>query len=129
MPTLQAPIPILRIFDEAKAREFYLDFLEFGVDWEHRFEPDLPLYMQISRDDCVLHLSEHFGDGTPGTHVFLPMLGIHDYQQRLVGKHYGHARPGVTVQPWGWSEMHVADPFGNTLRFAEQNSLDSERKN
>ena len=29
--------PILRIFDEAKAREFYVDFLGFKVDWEHRF--------------------------------------------------------------------------------------------
>ena len=32
-----AETPILRIFDIAKAREFYLDFLGFAVDWEHRF--------------------------------------------------------------------------------------------
>jgi hypothetical protein len=31
--------PILRSFDEAKGREFYVDFLGFKVDWEHRFEP------------------------------------------------------------------------------------------
>ena len=31
--------PILRIFDEAKAKEFYVAFLGFKVDWEHRFEP------------------------------------------------------------------------------------------
>src|SRR5580765_7873563 len=61
--------PILRIFDEAKAREFYVEFLGFKVDWEHRFEPGLPLYMQVSKDDCVLHLSEHFGDGSPGAHI------------------------------------------------------------
>jgi glyoxalase superfamily protein len=54
------------IFDEAKAREFYLDFLGFQVDWEHRFEPGLPLYMQVSKDGCVLHLSEHHGDCSPG---------------------------------------------------------------
>ena len=54
--------PILRIFDEAKAREFYVDFLGFKVDWEHRFEPGLPLYLQVSKDGCVLHLSEHHGD-------------------------------------------------------------------
>jgi hypothetical protein len=41
--------PILRIFDEAKAKEFYIDFLGFKVDWEHRFEAGLPLYMQISK--------------------------------------------------------------------------------
>jgi hypothetical protein len=28
-------IPILRIFDIAKALEFYLDYLGFKVDWEH----------------------------------------------------------------------------------------------
>jgi len=38
-------ISIRRIFDEAKAREFYLDFLGFTLDWEHRFEDGLPLYM------------------------------------------------------------------------------------
>ena len=38
--------PILRMFDVRKAREFYLDFLGFKVDFEHRFEPSLPLYMR-----------------------------------------------------------------------------------
>ena len=64
-------IPILRIFDEAKAREFYLGFLGFTVDWEHRFEDGLPLYMQISRGDLVLHLSEHHGDCCPGACVYV----------------------------------------------------------
>ena len=63
---LGTPIPILRIFDEAKAKEFYLASLDFKLDWEHRFEAHLPLYMQISKDRCILHLSEHHGDGSPG---------------------------------------------------------------
>ncbi len=29
-------VPIVRIFDVAKAQEFYLGFLGFTVDWEHR---------------------------------------------------------------------------------------------
>lgn len=37
-------IPLIRIFSEAKAKEFYVDFLGFSLDWEHRFEPGLPLY-------------------------------------------------------------------------------------
>ena len=41
---LQAATPILRIFDEAKAREFYLDFLGFRLDWQHRFDDHAPLY-------------------------------------------------------------------------------------
>ena len=42
-------VPIVRIFDIAKAHEFYLGFLGFKVDWEHRFDPDMPLYTQVSR--------------------------------------------------------------------------------
>jgi uncharacterized glyoxalase superfamily protein PhnB len=95
--------PILRMFDEAKAREFYVDFLGFTVDWEHRFEPDTPLYMQISKDQCVLHLSEHYGDGNPGA--------------ELMAKHYKYARPGIEDQPWGTRELSVKDPFGNRLTF------------
>ena len=39
--------PILRIFDEAKAREFYVGYLGFRIDWEHRFAPGMPLYLQV----------------------------------------------------------------------------------
>ena len=59
-------IPILRIFSIEKAKEFYVDFLGFKVDWEHRFNEDAPVYMQVSRGDLVLHLSEHHGDSSPG---------------------------------------------------------------
>ncbi len=59
-------VPILRMFDEAKAKEFYVGFLGFIIDWEHRFEEGAPLYMQVSKDAFVLHLSEHYGDSSPG---------------------------------------------------------------
>jgi catechol 2,3-dioxygenase-like lactoylglutathione lyase family enzyme len=41
---IHSTTPILRIFDGAKAREFYVGFLGFTVDWEHRFEPGLPIF-------------------------------------------------------------------------------------
>ena len=41
--------PILRIFDEEKAKEFYINFLGFRVDWEHRFEEGLPLICKSQR--------------------------------------------------------------------------------
>jgi catechol 2,3-dioxygenase-like lactoylglutathione lyase family enzyme len=62
-------IPILRIFSVEKAKEFYCGFLGFSVDWEHTFEPGLPVYMQVSRGDLRLHLSEHHGDGSPRVHT------------------------------------------------------------
>ncbi len=52
-------IPFLRIFDVEKAKAFYVDFLGFNVDWEHTFEPNFPVYMQVSRGNCIFHLSEH----------------------------------------------------------------------
>lgn len=64
-------IPVLRIYDIAKAKEFYVDFLGFAIDWEHRYGPDFPLYMQVSRGGLKLHLSEHYGDGTPGSVVYI----------------------------------------------------------
>ncbi|MGI9179678.1 MAG: glyoxalase superfamily protein [Longimicrobiaceae bacterium] len=109
--------PILRIFDEAKAKEFYVAFLGFTVDWEHRFEDDLPLYLQISRDDCVLHLSEHHGDCSPGAAVRIETDELDAFHQQLLAARYKYARPGVEQTPWGTREMSIADPFGNRLTF------------
>lgn len=114
---LAAPVPILRIFDEAKAREFYVDFLGFKVDWEHRFEAGLPIYMQISRDGCVLHLSEHHGDSCPGSAMRIETSDIESLHAELTAKHYKYARPGIEEMPWGTRDMSVRDPFGNRLTF------------
>ena len=111
-------IPILRIFDVAKALDFYRGFLGFAVDWEHRFEGTAPLYMQVSRDGCVLHLSEHHGDGTPGSAVFLRVTGLADYHREITAKGYGSMKPGLETGERGL-EVGVIDPFGNQLRFEE----------
>lgn len=111
-------IPVLRIFDPAKADEFYLDYLGFTTDWQHRFEPGSPLYTQISRSELVIHLSEHHGDGTPGSVVFLPMHGIHELHAEITAKGYVFARPGVERADWGLT-IDITDPFGNQLRFCE----------
>jgi len=112
-------VPILRSFDEAKAREFYLGFLGFSVRFEHRFEPGTPLYMGIERAGLVLHLSEHHGDAAPGSTVYVPMTGVRAYQTELIGKGYKYGRPGVEEQPWG-DVLQVHDPFGNRIRFCEE---------
>lgn len=109
--------PILRIFDEAKAREFYVNFLGFAVDWEHRFEPSLPLYLQVSRGDCVLHLSEHHGDCCPGAALRIEVDDVDALHAELAAKNYGYARPGIDDTPWGSREMAIKDPFGNRLVF------------
>jgi catechol 2,3-dioxygenase-like lactoylglutathione lyase family enzyme len=109
--------PILRIFDEQKAKEFYVDFLGFKIDWEHRFEPGLPLYMQISKDDCILHLSEHHGDCSPGAAMRIEGTALDEFHQELLAKQYKYARPGIEDTPWGSRDMSIGDPFGNRLVF------------
>jgi catechol 2,3-dioxygenase-like lactoylglutathione lyase family enzyme len=113
-----SPIPILRTFDEAKAREFYLGFLGFTIDWEHRYAPELPLYCQVSRAGCLLHLSEHHGDATPGSALRIEVEGLDELHAELTAKNYRNARPGIEQQPWG-RDMSITDPFGNRLVFSE----------
>jgi uncharacterized glyoxalase superfamily protein PhnB len=113
-------IPLLRIFSVDKAKEFYVGFLGFGIDWEHRFDDKAPMYMQVSRSGCVLHLTEHHGDCCPGSTVFVWMKGIDAFHQEILGKDYKYLRPGVEQTFYGSRCMEVIDPFGNRIRFNEQ---------
>ena len=118
--------PIFRIFDVAKAKEFYLDFLGFTLDWEHRFEPQLPLYMQVSRDGLVLHLSEHHGDACPGSTVFVRVRGLAAYHAQLLAKNYPYLRPGIERTDRGSLCVAVIDPFGNRIRFDESPDVNAQ---
>lgn len=110
-------VPVLRIFDESKAGEFYLDFLGFTKDWEHRFGDNFPLYMQVSRDGCVLHLTGHHGDSCPGSTVRIGIERVEEYSESLRQKAYPQAKPGCQKTEWNTLEMTVTDPFGNRLIF------------
>jgi uncharacterized glyoxalase superfamily protein PhnB len=123
-PRLEPATPILRIFSVEKAREFYLGFLGFTLDWEHRFEEGLPLYAQVSRSGLVLHLSEHHGDACPGSTVFVRMQGIEAFHRELSARRYPHARPALQDAPWNARILEVTDPFGNRLRFSEAKGVD-----
>jgi len=113
---MKCPIPILRIFDEGKAREFYVDFLGFTIDWEHRFSDQMPLYLQVSRGDCVLHLSEHHGDCAPGSRIRIETPDLDEYVSRLGSLNYKNFNPSKPeMQPWGLREIDLPDPFGNRL--------------
>jgi catechol 2,3-dioxygenase-like lactoylglutathione lyase family enzyme len=112
-------IPMFRIFDLSKAREFYLSHLGFRLDWEHRFEPELPVYMQVSRDGLTLHLTEHHGDCCPGAAAFVWISGLDDLHRELRSRQYNYLRPGIEDEPWG-RVMKVIDPFGNRILFAEK---------
>ncbi|MEH6996651.1 glyoxalase superfamily protein, partial [Neobacillus drentensis] len=95
---------------------FYLNFLEFSLDWEHRYEENLPLYFQVSLGNCILHLSEHFGDSSPGIAIRIEVEGIANLHKKLISKNYKYARPGFDRNDL---EVCLTDPFGNKLVFYE----------
>lgn len=109
-------IPILRTFPGEEARRFYVDFLGFTVDWEHRFGAGMPLYQQVSNEDCVLHLSEHHGDATPGSAVRVEISDVRRLQRELAASPVYPLRIGLEKQAWG-DDLTVPDPFGNRITF------------
>lgn len=98
--------------------EFYRDFLGFSVTMEHG-GGDAPLYLGIERDGLELHLSEHHGDASPGSTVFIWTTGIRALHAELKAHAYRYSRPGIVRLPWG-DQVEVPDPFGNRLRFCER---------
>ena len=114
--------PVLRVFDESKAKEFYVDFLGFKVEWDHRFEDGLPVYIEVSRGDVKIHLSEHHGDCCPGAAVRIETDDLVGLQDELTNKDYRFARPEIDDTPWGTREMSIKDPFGNRLTFVASDS-------
>ena len=118
--TFLTTIPIMRIFDVVKAKDFYVGFLGFTIDWEHRFDNVAPVYLQISKGDLVLHLSEHHGDCCPGSTVFVWMKGIEDFHASITSRGYGYMRPGIERTFYNSICVEVTDPFGNRIRFNEE---------
>jgi catechol 2,3-dioxygenase-like lactoylglutathione lyase family enzyme len=114
-----APVPVLRMFDVDAMLEFYCGYLGFTKDWEHRFEPGFPLYVQVSRSEAVIHLSEHYGDGSPNTVLWIPVDDVAGFNAELLAKHHGYSRPGIEPDGPGGPTMTVIDPSGNHLRFAQ----------
>ncbi len=110
-------VPVLRIFSLEKALEFYVGFLGFEERFRHQFDAAAPFYLGVEREGVTLHLSEHFGDGTPGTHVRIEVDDVAAFAAQLNAKAYRHSRPGWLDQEWGNREMTIGDPFGNRITF------------
>ncbi|MBN3928168.1 glyoxalase superfamily protein [Streptomyces fenghuangensis] len=99
-------IPILHVEDAAAAVAWY-GRLGFTRQWEHRFEPGLPAFVEVARGRMRLFLSEHRGDARPDTLVY---LRVHDVD--AVADEFG-----VQAEDAPWArEVELRDPDGNRLR-------------
>lgn len=119
---ISAGVPVLRVMSVAQALPFYRDFLGFTLDWEHQFEPGMPLYVQVSRSAAVLHLSEHHGDGSPNGVVWIPVRDVYALHKELLAHPNAPVRPGIDPDAPGGPTLRVIDPYGNILRFAQSPS-------
>ncbi|WP_332693630.1 glyoxalase superfamily protein [Halalkalibacter lacteus] len=112
---MQNVIPALRITDYSKSKMYYVDGLGFKIDWEHRFEPHFPVFMQITRDDFTIYLTEHTGDCQVGGLVHFVVHNIDEWYSEFKSKHIVNEPPNEMVE--GIRVMNVVDPDGNQLRF------------
>lgn len=112
---MNAIVPTLRIRDYEAAKKFYLEGLGFQLDFEHRFEPGLPVFVQVSRDGMRMYLTQHAGDcDVPGL-VYLYVPNVDTWQAELLGRGVVADDPPQD-QPWGNRELQLTDPDGNRLR-------------
>ena len=119
---IRSSIPVLRMFDEARAKAFYLDYLGFEVDWESRFTPTAPLYMQIHLGDAIIHLNGHAEEDAPISEVNIPVLGLQNYCEYLIAKDADYPTPSVEDPRYQGrnTDMNIYDPFDNYLVFCSQ---------
>ncbi|QOR64883.1 VOC family protein [Cytobacillus suaedae] len=113
-------IPIFRIFDIEVAHSFYINYLGFELDWEHRYSANMPVYIQVSLSDAVLHLSEHHGDSSPGSAIRIKLTDLKKFHSLLSQKDYPYSNPSINKTPWNTIEITVIDPFSNRIIFYEE---------
>jgi len=108
----------------AEAMPGFISYKTFAAEDGERvsiieFEPDSPVYLQVSRDELVLHLSEHFGDCSPGAKIFVNTTGLDALHAEIASRRYRYNRPEIATAPWGDRVFEVTDPFSNRILFNE----------
>jgi uncharacterized glyoxalase superfamily protein PhnB len=122
-------IPILRVFAEKKALEFYVEFLGFTLDFGGPSGgPGTPFYGQVIRAHTTFQLAEVPYDPGAGATIAINLDGLDDLHKEFSFRYgemgsrvWGTAVwvPEIVEVPWGLRLLTISDPFGNHLRFGE----------
>ncbi len=115
----QTVVPQLRMTQTDRSLAFYVGQLGFTIDWEHQFEPGLPLFVQLTREGQTIFLSGHAGDGQPGGAVYFWVPDADATYAAFVAKGVQPAKP-IEDMPWGVREFLLVDPDHNQLRFGTE---------
>lgn len=107
------------MLDWQVAQAFYLDYLQFRVEFSDQPGPTSPVYARVTRDRAVLDLSEHHGDGTFGSVAWIDVQDIEVFHRDLRSREYRGLRPGIERGGPAGPQVDVIDPFGNVVRFHE----------
>jgi catechol 2,3-dioxygenase-like lactoylglutathione lyase family enzyme len=99
-------IPVLRVGDADASVRWYAR-LGFAKQWEHRFEPDFPAFVEVTRGAMTLFLSEHDGDATPDTLIYLRIADVDAVAAEF--------DVSPVDAPWA-RELELRDPDGNRVR-------------
>lgn len=86
----------------------------FQIGWEHRYRPEFPVFVQLTKGGLSLYLSQHKGDCRVGglAYFYVSDVDVWYNECRRLG-----IVPSIMPknQPWGNREMRLTDPDGNQL--------------
>lgn len=115
----QTVVPQLRMTDADKAIGFYVHQLGFSIDWQHQFEPGLPLFLQLTREGQTIFLTGHAGDCAPGGAVYFWVPDADTLYASFLTRGVQPLKP-IETMPWGVREFLLVDPDHNKLRFGTE---------
>ncbi|KAF3463473.1 glyoxalase superfamily protein [Streptomyces sp. Tu 3180] len=98
-------VPVLRAEDAAAVA--WWERPGSAKQWEHRFEPGLPAFVEVARGGVRLFLSQHRGDARPDTLLHLRVRDV-----EAIASEFGvQVKDAVRAR-----EIEPRDPDGNRLR-------------
>jgi catechol 2,3-dioxygenase-like lactoylglutathione lyase family enzyme len=112
---LSNAIPIFNVSSLRASQSYYRDVLGFSVDWEDGDPPD---FGAVSRGHAIVFMCQGC-QGHPGAWIMVFTPDVDRLHAEFVAKGAIVKRP-PTDMPWHLREMLIADPDGNTIRFASR---------
>lgn len=112
-------IPILKVIDVIRAKEFYVDIMGFKVEWEKRFDEKSSIHMILSYKHIILYFTGYDDVAASESSVFIEFSGLKKYHGFLMERKTEYMITDLNMTPWESLNMEVIDPFGNKLLFCE----------